>query len=869
MKSYWKCWRCWRCSPRRAAAWLLIGTTLTLAAEARTARPAGSAEGTVYFLLLDNSLSMRERPDTPTAPSWSPKIEELKRQLGSLVAALPPETEVRVFVFAEELEQGPTATISRGDEREALTRFVDGLQADGEKTRLWRSLDGVLAEASKVAKSRPGKRVRVLAYTDLEDNDDDPSWRQKVLTRYRSLFRAAQVQLTYITIGFELVAEQRRELEEQGLIVRSALMPEDVIPLQAEFRLAPSERVFPGTPVLLVDDSLGVIRDRTVDWGDGSPAGVGRSPRHTYHKPGNYRVTLTVISAGGEKSTASRSLQVVLPPAPVAAFVLSADRVAVDEAVLCVSELDPERADVGIHWDFGNGRTSEERAPRVRWSVPGRYTVRLEVTDRYGRTDIAEKTVVVEGPQKPVADFASPRRIPAGGTVFLTDRSRGPIEKWSWFFDGKPVATARDCEVELTGYGVHSIELVVDGPGGTDRKKDRIEVPLPAPPQAHIVGVSETVAGVPQTFVSRITGEFDQATWVIDGTEAGDGLGLLEHEWPEPGDYEVVLQVRGPGGEQRASHVVHVRPLPPPTASFSVGARSPRAGEVVRLTDTSTGAIDTATWYLSGRDVPIVVDYRDGGSRSIDFAFPASGKSVVRLRVAGPGGVAEAKVELEVRERYVRPRPIVTTRVVEKSPEYRTIVFQNRSVGSITETEIDFGDGSEPQRLPGAADVRHRYRPGNHVARVRVFGPDDFVSATVALPIEVPAPPPAWRRHMFTWGTAVFVALSVAVGALKWRQRLRENRLSQMLHGTLQFKPSDDPLAPLRTYEFSEDTSEAVVSLDNDETALVRRTAVTENESSPYMIELRIPGAKAIGPVGLIPNKPTVVGDYVFELVVA
>lgn len=65
----------------------IIGQSATATAYAQ--QDAISEARIVYFVLLDDSASMQRRPETPTAASWSPKIDEVKRQMAMFIASLP------------------------------------------------------------------------------------------------------------------------------------------------------------------------------------------------------------------------------------------------------------------------------------------------------------------------------------------------------------------------------------------------------------------------------------------------------------------------------------------------------------------------------------------------------------------------------------------------------------------------------------------------------------------------------------------------------------------------------------------------------------------------------------------------------------
>jgi PKD repeat protein len=63
-------------------------------------------------------------------------------------------------------------------------------------------------------------------------------------------------------------------------------------------------------------DPDGTISSYAWDFDDGTPAGTGASPSHTYAAAGTYTVRLTVTDNGGATGTTTRSVTVTAPPGP-------------------------------------------------------------------------------------------------------------------------------------------------------------------------------------------------------------------------------------------------------------------------------------------------------------------------------------------------------------------------------------------------------------------------------------------------------------------------------------------------------------------------------------------------------------------------
>lgn len=100
---------------------------------------------------------------------------------------------------------------------------------------------------------------------------------------------------------------------------------------------------------------------------------------------------------------------------------------------------------VAWSWDLGNGNVSTLKNPSASYTNPGKYTIKLTVTDASGNKYSATKTQFVVAFKSPSADFSgSPRTICQGEAVSFTDRSIAgdtTITKYTWDMNDGNVIT--------------------------------------------------------------------------------------------------------------------------------------------------------------------------------------------------------------------------------------------------------------------------------------------------------------------------------------------------------------------------------------------------------------------------------------------
>ena len=147
-------------------------------------------------------------------------------------------------------------------------------------------------------------------------------------------------------------------------------------------------------------DPDGSIATHLWDFGDGNRASGVRT-RHVYQFPGVHTLTLTVADDGpGETLTATDTVTVTVAPAPNAPPVADAgsDLTVATGGIVGFdgrASSDPDGNVMAWRWNFGDGGSSPDAAPRHAFHDPGVYTVELAVTDDGEPALTARDTIVV------------------------------------------------------------------------------------------------------------------------------------------------------------------------------------------------------------------------------------------------------------------------------------------------------------------------------------------------------------------------------------------------------------------------------------------------------------------------------------------
>ncbi|GAB3927204.1 PKD domain-containing protein [Mucilaginibacter myungsuensis] len=181
------------------------------------------------------------------------------------------------------------------------------------------------------------------------------------------------------------------------------------------------------------------------DFGDGTKGNTA-NPKHTYAKPGNYDVTLTIVNENGCQNTSvKQTVHIWGLPKPV----FEADKaVCVTKPVTFTDRSTSENSNiVSWVWDFGDGsalvtRTAADPLTHT-YNKTGTYHITLTLVNAGGCTGTITQSITVN--QMPVVDFVMPDACLSDNPQFkdassIPDNSNYPFT-YLWDF-GDPKATA-------------------------------------------------------------------------------------------------------------------------------------------------------------------------------------------------------------------------------------------------------------------------------------------------------------------------------------------------------------------------------------------------------------------------------------------
>ncbi|MCB9232610.1 MAG: PKD domain-containing protein [Bacteroidia bacterium] len=337
------------------------------------------------------------------------------------------------------------------------------------------------------------------------------------------------------------------------------------------------------------------------NFGDGSTS-TAQNPTHQYVSPGNYSVSLIVITAAGCTDTISKTNYIKIVE-PIASFPIGPQQPTFDGcAPLTVNFFENSYSVepiVSYFWDFGDGFTSTQQYPTHVYQNAGVYTVTLTITNSKGCTSTYSVPGYVAVGNKPTAAFqAAPLLVCASEFVQFQNQSIG-ANAYFWDF-GNGGSTATNPQYSFGDTGCFDVTLIAlhNGCGDTTTIQNYV---CNKGPVAKFVVDKDVICSAPGVVYFTETGYLDD-TWHWD---FGDGSFTTVHNpghvYFNPGTYNVQLTVSNisNGCVDSVSLPIYVSGL---VADFTAYPTSGCAPLDVMFVNQSTNSVWTDWRYGTGDD---------------------------------------------------------------------------------------------------------------------------------------------------------------------------------------------------------------------------------------------------------------------------
>jgi len=451
----------------------------------------------------------------------------------------------------------------------------------------------------------------------------------------------------------------------------------------------------------------------TWDFGDGSPAVQGRTPRHVFPRSGKFPVTLRIDDGTGLGNAAASDALVVTIDAPPIAMaggnrdVCSGDPILFDAS----ASLDPDGGLLRYLWEFGDGTSSTIVNPNKTYEQPGTYPVTLTVRDESGSPlGIDSDRIAALVREGPIADAGVDMVVRTNQNVRFdgsgsTDAD-GAVNAFNWTFgDGESGSGETPVHAfEEPGTYVVTLTITGDAQGQCSPiDSDQMTIVVEAAPVLAVIADDIMAAGMQNSFEATLEGpDSEGATlaWTFSDGTSFEGASVT-HAFAEPGEYIVSVAATLTGAAASGGTLTTERRIivnAQPSAAFE-GPEKVAAGDVISFDASASadpdGALTAYMWDFG--------DGNTGTGLTATHIYIEDGSYAVSLTVTDEAGVENSSATL-MRAIMVNPAPVAGL-VNTGALCIGAATSWTSGFGDTVAASWDFGDGT----TASGSEVSHTF----------------------------------------------------------------------------------------------------------------------------------------------------------------
>ncbi len=164
------------------------------------------------------------------------------------------------------------------------------------------------------------------------------------------------------------------------------------------------------------------------NFGDGQTSAIEDPPSHNYPQSGLYPVSLTATTVSGCERTFYDTVRVLRTPDPV---INAPDLSCINRGIVFNGTLSqPPDTAIQWSWNFGDGRTSNERNNNISYANPGNYNVTLVAANSLGCKDTAMHAMAVA--PLPVITMPDVTTLLVGSELIMPVSYSSGITRYAW-----------------------------------------------------------------------------------------------------------------------------------------------------------------------------------------------------------------------------------------------------------------------------------------------------------------------------------------------------------------------------------------------------------------------------------------------------
>ncbi|MBS1748592.1 MAG: PKD domain-containing protein [Bacteroidetes bacterium] len=328
---------------------------------------------------------------------------------------------------------------------------------------------------------------------------------------------------------------------------------------------------------------------------DGIPGGyIGQTFNYGFTSPGTYTVKM-INNYGACYDTADK--EITVKPGPKLDGFMT-DIIPACGAPVTVNFKDTSASSVKWDWNFGDGQTSNSKAPSYTYTTNGIFNVLLTATDAEGCVNKVSIPISITSPDINITKTGPDNGCPGFSMQFAVDKP-GDVKSYQWIFGDGDTSTAVNPTHTFSGEGVYSVILHYTTQSDCKGQATYNPVTVYKKPVVDFSVDSVEICGNSKVTFNNLTpGNVTDWQWDFGDGSTGSGATSPTHQYNQEGEYDVTLIAGNGTCRDTVTQKGFLKVLPPFPAILSA-LQTCSSGEVIFSQD-SIGNKATSMWWAFG-----------------------------------------------------------------------------------------------------------------------------------------------------------------------------------------------------------------------------------------------------------------------------
>jgi PKD repeat protein len=237
-------------------------------------------------------------------------------------------------------------------------------------------------------------------------------------------------------------------------------------------------------------------------------------PTILFQNPGKYDAMLTITLADSSKRIFEEKGIVAVGDLPDVAFSSSANQLCLGDTLSLINQSNNATSYI---WDFGDGQSSVEKAPKHIYQTPGDYTITLVAISQYGCSNMRSADDLITVHEIPKLNYTTDKTTVCENDPQVSFKSSEGLSEYLWDFGDGAKSTEKNPSHKFQKEGKYTVSLTGVGMNGCISEHVKKNISFHKLQKVDFALSDSVICSDQSVVFSNSTMMTDSIAWMING----------------------------------------------------------------------------------------------------------------------------------------------------------------------------------------------------------------------------------------------------------------------------------------------------------------------------------------------------------------